>query len=60
MCGVVGQTVIVVVDLVNTLLEHGDDVVERAEAVGVDRTARMGSRDGNNGVVPIWIIISIL
>ena len=56
MSGVVGQTVIVVVDLVNTLLEYRDDVVERAEAVGVDRTAGMGARDGNDGVVPTWIV----
>jgi hypothetical protein len=52
---VVSETVVVEVDLSNTLLEHGYDVSKGAEAIKINRTDGMGFRDGNNGVVSIRI-----
>jgi len=53
---VISETVIVEIYLCNTFLEHRDHIIERAEAVGVDRTARVGPRDGNNCIIPKWIV----
>jgi len=53
---VVGETVVVEIYLCNTFLEHRDHIIERAETVGVNRTAGMGPRDGNNCIVPTWIV----
>lgn len=48
---VVGEAVVVEIDFSQSVLEDFDDVVERAETVGVLRTAWVGIRDGNDAVV---------
>jgi hypothetical protein len=51
MSSAVSETVVVEVDLGNTVLEHGYDFVKGAKAIGINRTAGMGLRNWNNGVV---------
>jgi hypothetical protein len=53
------KAIVVEVNLSNTLLEHGDDVVKGAKAVRINRTARMRIRDRNNCVVSAKCCVSV-
>lgn len=51
---IVGEAVVVEVDLINAVLEDGNDSVKRAEAVGIGRAADIGICDGNYSIVSAW------
>ena len=49
-CSVVSETIVVVVDLTASLLEHRDNVIERAKAVWI-LGATIVVADGDDGIV---------